>query len=199
MKKIQPILLSFPLILIGAAHIHLHTRTGGCWGMVEGFYSLFLYLLGGIFAFTVTIIAVIKFSRGKELFEFLPVLFSVLLLISFFIYTKKAYKIDRESDAYIIAGTKGLAEDYLFFSKDLRLVLLSRNIEQGCTYAGRFEKNGDTLLLDRNIVAIQPSLLQEKYLLNEDSTLIPVQNDQMQYDSSKWLLKVRAGNETTNQ
>lgn len=199
MKKIQPIILSLPFILIGVAHIHLHTRTGGCWGMVEGLYSLFLYLLGGIFAFTVTVIAIIKYSKNKEILEFLPVLFSALLLVSFFIYTKKAYKIERESDAYVIAGTKGLTEDYLFFSRDMRLVLLSRNIEQGCTYAGKFEKKGDTLLLDRNIVAIQPSLLQEKYLLNEDSTLIPVQNDPMQYDSSKWLLKVRAGNETSNQ
>ncbi len=199
MKKIQPIILSLPFILIGVAHIHLHTRTGGCWGMVEGLYSLFLYLLGGIFAFTVTIIAIIKYSKTRELVEFVPVVFSTLLVVSFFIYTKKAYKIDRESDAYVIAGTKGLTEDYLFFSKDMRLVLLSRNMEQGCTYAGKFEKNGDTLFLDRNIVAIQPGLLQEKYLLNEDSTLIPLENDQIQYDSSKWLLKVRAGNEPTSQ
>ena len=61
-------------------------------------------------------------------------------------------------------------------------------IEWTCRYSGSFKINKDTVYLHKSIISQSDSLFTDRYIFNSDKNyLIPVINNLLSADSSKWL------------
>lgn len=81
------------------------------------------------------------------------------------------------------ANKDKLSSQYLTLRNNETFKVDLGHVDFVCYFSGQYQKHGDTILLDKDVVAQTNSLLTTKYLL-QDSLLIPI--NQTKVDSAKF-------------
>lgn len=185
---------SLPVFVVGLLIIYLLFFTG-CGGIVEIYSSMILAFLLAVYLVLFYIYRLIYYLSEKQKINCRPILFACLLIgIAYSIYY---FELDDYLDSYRYEEGAILEakNDVPYGRMDIRLKekgdveFIYGHIEEMCHCSGRYVINEDTLTITK-IPERRGFNVSKKYLITS-TNFIPINNETLDQDSSKYLKIVR--------
>jgi len=161
--------------------LRLYLSANGCWGLIEYFYIIILFIL-----FTITIFLALWASLRKrehknneaEPITLTIIILTFLILIGGRIFEDKIkgdvwIKAEDKNSSYYISGQTLTLRNNGTFRIDLN------GADVSCYYSGKYQKHSDTIILDKEVIDKTYSTLSNKYYL-QDSLFIPLDDTSVQ-------------------
>ena len=156
-------------------YLRLNLADSGCSGLIEYTYTILLFIL---FAVTLPLSFTASFrkrqlqNKGPE-----PITLTITLLTLFVLIIGKTFGEDLKGKQWIYAeaNTHNLETQALTLRRNGTFKIDLGHVDFSCHFSGQYQKHGDTIVLDKSIVAQTNSLLTTKYLL-QDTLLIPIKD-----------------------
>jgi len=164
-------------------YLHLNLSDEGCWGLIEGTYTVLLFIL-----FTVTIpVAFIAAYRKRQTHTKKPepITLTITLVTLAVLIIGKIFGEDFKGSIWISAeaNKEKPSNQYLTLRNNGTFKVDLGHVDFSCYFSGQYQKHMDTIILDKDVVAQTDSLLTTKYLLH-DNLLIPING--INADSTKF-------------
>jgi hypothetical protein len=173
LKLTTRLLLTLPFVVVSYLYLKLNLADDGCWGLIEGMYTIGLFIL-----FAVTIpLAIMGTLRKRQLNKGKPepITLSIGLVTLFTLIVGKAFGENLKGSTWIYAlsDNRNLHTQSLTLRTNGTFRVDLNEVDFSCYFSGNYQKHGDTILLDKGVIEQTNSLLTTKYLL-KDTVLMPL-------------------------
>ena len=148
-------------------YLKLNLADNGCWGLIEGMYTVILFILFAVtipIAFGATLRKRQINNRKPE-----PIALTISILTLFVLIGGKFFGEDFKGRTWIYAETsrQNLSTQNLKLRTNGTFKLDLNEADFSCYFSGLYRQHGDTILLDKDIINQTHSLLTTQYLLTE--------------------------------
>lgn len=153
--------------------MRLNLSDNGCTGLIEGIYIILLFIL---FAVTIPLSLMATFrKRQSHNKKPEPITLSITLFTFCVLIIGKGFGDDFKGSKWIYAKANihELESQTLTLRKNGTFKVDLGHIDFSCSFSGQYQKHGDTIFLDKDVVDQTNSLLATKYLL-QDTLLKPI-------------------------
>lgn len=189
--KLKSVYSSVPVLIIGILVIYL-LFLSRCGGIIEIYSSIFLGLILAIYLIIHTLSNIVRYFYDKTKINYKPLLITlsfigVIYLIIYFEENKTEEKIVLQASNNEAYGTVDLK-----LLENNKLEFIYGHIEEKCRCEGSYLLSGDTL----KIIALKKTkrlISFEEYLIT-DSHIIPIIDNTLAQDSTKFLERFNTGN-----
>ena len=154
-------------------YLRLNLADEGCRGMIEVIYTGFLFIL---FAVTIPLAFIATFRKRQSYTKKAePISLTLILLTLTILIIGKIFGEDSKGKIWIYAEANKdkLERQYLTLRNNGTFKLDLGYVDNSCYFSGQYQKSGDTIFLDEDVIAQTNSLLARKYLL-QDTLLKPI-------------------------
>lgn len=164
-------------------YLRLNLSDEGCWGLIEGMYTVLLFILFAVtipFAFMAAYRKRQPHPKKPELFTLTITLVTLAVLI-----IGKIFGDDFKGSIWIYAEANKdkLLNQYLTLRNNGTFKVDLGHVDFSCYFSGQYQTHSDTIILDKDVVAQTNFLLTTKYLL-QDNLLMPISDKSV--DSTKY-------------
>lgn len=165
MKLIIRLLLTLPFIIVTTLYLKLNLADNGCWGLIEGLYTIVLYIF-----FVVTIpLAIWATLRKRQIKDGKPepVTLTIFILTLSVLIGGKNFGEHFKGDTWIYAETsrQNLSTQNLTLRTNGKFKVELNEADFSCYFTGEYLKHKDTLILAKYVIDQTDSLLTTKYLV----------------------------------
>jgi hypothetical protein len=162
-KFIKQVLPTAPLILVVFFILRHSLSAEGCYGLIEFFYSIFLYVL--LFITTILAFALV-FRKGQKP----PIItYSIIALALSILFAGKMWGEKLKGNALLYAvgenNRSSMSSASLLFRNNGTFVFTLGHVDFSCFYSGRYQKINDTIILDSEPVNKSGAVLTSRYYL----------------------------------
>jgi len=186
MKLFRLIIFSIPLVIIGVLYARLHLRTEGCWGLAEGFYTIFLFGAGLIAICAAEISSISYYLKTKSKSELIPLFVSFLLIVAVILIKLSDNQLKAKTILY--AETNSSFRNHsLTLREDNSFTIHIKEIEWSCNYSGKYIQAGDTIKLLKDVNHLSGNIFYSTYLIQDNQYLIPFDSGVEVSDTTKRL------------
>lgn len=175
MKLVTRLLLTLPFIIVTFLYLKLNLADNGCWGLIEGMYTIVLFIL---FAVTIPLAFWATYrKRQTSNGKLEPLTLTITTLTLCVLIGGKIFGEDFKGRTWIYAETSRqiLSSQNLTFRTNGTFKVVLNEADFSCYFSGQYRKLGDTILLDNDVIDQTNSLLTIKYLLS-GNLLKPLNN-----------------------
>ncbi|NNV57543.1 hypothetical protein [Limnovirga soli] len=183
MKHSIRFLLTVPFILVTFFYLHISLDDDGCSGLMDLFFGALFITLFAVSIWLAFRAIYPKRELNKRIPE--PISLTITLLTLAILIVGKIFGQDFKGSTWIYAeaNTGKLETQALTLRENGTFKVELGHVDFSCYFSGHYQTHGDTVVLDKDVIAQTNSLLTVTYLLR-DTLIIPIKGSDK--DSSKF-------------
>ena len=175
MKLLTRLLLAVPFIVVTYFYLRFTLADSGCSGLLDLFFGIVFIILFAVSVWLAFRGAFRKREINKGTPE--PITLTITLLTLTLLIVGKFFGQDFKGSTWIYAkaNTDKLETQALTLRKNGTFKVDLGHVDFSCYFSGNYQKLGDTIVLDKDVIAQTNSQLTSNYLL-QDTLLIPIKD-----------------------
>ena len=187
MKHSTRLLLTVPFILVTFFYLRISLDDDGCSGLMDLFFGALFITLFAVSIWLTFRALYPKQELSKRIPE--PISLTITLITLAILIVGKIFGQDFKGSTWIYAkaNAEKLETQALTLRENGTFKVELGHADFSCYFSGHFQKHGDTVVLDKDVIAQTNSLLTVTYLMR-DMLIIPIKGSDK--DSSKFCVFV---------